>query len=339
MYKLLLVGLAALILFACAKPSDQLQSISGKTMGTTYTIKYVPSAYDSAVDAMQLQSLIDARLLQINQLMSTYIPDSELSLLNQAPANLPFPISGETAFVLEEAIRIGKLSEGALDITLGPVVNLWGFGPDLRPDVVPSSEQINRTREFVGLDKFLLESNTVFKSDASVYIDLSTIAKGYAVDELASILTEQGISNYLVEIGGEMRVSGKKPDDSDWLLAIEKPISTDRVIQRIITIGDNALASSGDYRNYFEEDGVRFSHLIDPLTASPIQHNLVAVSVIAPTCIEADGLATALIVMGQEKGKALAEKENIAALFITKNGDEFVEYRSNAFKQFVTVVQ
>lgn len=331
--------LSLILVFGCAESSNELKAIGGNTMGTTYTVKFVQKKTASPLDMAQLQSDIDNRLLAINQLMSTYIPDSELSLLNKSPANTPYVVSAETAKVIREALRLNVLSDGALDITVGPLVNLWGFGPTHRPDKIPTDEQINALLPMVGVDKFILDENTVVKKHDSVYIDLSTIAKGYAVDELANILINRGISDFLVEIGGEMRVAGSKPGQQDWLVAIEKPITSQRAVQRVISIGDNAIATSGDYRNYFEVDGVRFSHLIDPKTAYPIQHNLVAVSVIAPTCIEADGLATALIVMGAEKGKALAEQQGISALFITKEGTEFVEYRSTSFEQQIKVVQ
>lgn len=338
-YNALLLILSILMLSACTEPSHKIQALTGKTMGTTYNIKIVQENSASAVDISKLQVEIDQRLLDINQLMSTYIPDSELSLLNKAPANTPFLISAQTATVIREAMRIGQLSDGALDITVGPLVNLWGFGPNQRPDMVPTADQIDSVRAVVGLDKFVINGNTIIKQDDSVYLDLSTIAKGYAVDELASMLSNRGIDNYLVEIGGEMRASGNKPGDQDWLVAIEKPITSERTVQRIVALGNNAIATSGDYRNYFEEDGIRFSHLIDPKTAAPIDHNLVAVSVIAPSCIEADGLATALIVMGAKKGKVLAEQAQISALFITKEGNEFVEYRSTSFERLVKVVQ
>ncbi|WP_395341417.1 FAD:protein FMN transferase [Ningiella sp. W23] len=318
---------------------EQSEAFSGKTMGTTYNIKYVRSTESADIDSHLLQREVDKRLIQINQLMSTYIDDSELSLLNQAPANAPFAISQDTAVVINKALALAELSQGALDITIGPIVNMWGFGPTKRPERAPSAEQLSRAQDYVGLDKVSINNNLVTKHHPNVYIDLSTIAKGYAVDELAQILESYQITNYLVEIGGEMRLSGQKQGNQDWLVAIEKPITTERVAQRIISIGNNAIATSGDYRNYFEEDGVRFSHLIDPSTGAPIQHNLVAVSVIAPTCIEADGLATALIVMGAEAGTVLAEQENIAAIFITKEEDRFVEYRSTAFERQVKIVE
>lgn len=333
------VAILCFALFSCYSPNEQIITINGKTMGTSYTVKFVSDSDVKAPDSQVLANELDQRLIEINQLMSTYIPDSELSMLNNAPANQVFPVSIETAKVIRKAMEINKLSDGKLDITVGPLVNLWGFGPKQRPKVIPSEAQLAQVRPFVGPESFELLDNRIVKRYDEVYIDLSTIAKGYAVDELASILEAYAITNYLVEIGGEMRVSGLKPGEQDWVVAIEKPITHERAIQRTVTIGNNAIASSGDYRNYYEEDGVRFSHLIDPTTAHPIQHNLVAVSVVAATSMEADGVATALIVMGAEKGRALAEQENIAALFITKEGNEFVEYRSTAFERQVKIIQ
>jgi thiamine biosynthesis lipoprotein len=333
------VVIFCITLFSCYSPNEQIITINGKTMGTSYTVKFVNTSEAKAADSQVLANKLDQRLIEINQLMSTYISNSELSMLNNAPANQAFPISNETAQVIRKAMEINKLSDGKLDITVGPLVNLWGFGPKQRPEVIPSMEQIEEVRPYVGSESFELRDNRVVKRYDQVYIDLSTIAKGYAVDELANILEAYAITNYLVEIGGEMRLSGSKPGQQDWVVAIEKPITYERAIQRTIIIGDNAIASSGDYRNYYEEDGLRFSHLIDPSTAQPIQHNLVSVSVVASTSIEADGLATALIVMGAEKGRALAERENIAALFITKEENEFVEYRSTAFERQVKIIQ
>ncbi|MGB3726258.1 MAG: FAD:protein FMN transferase [Glaciecola sp.] len=338
--RLLLILGMGLLLQACTQPVSPLQSISGQTMGTTYSVKYVSNAeQDAKQQNAEFASEITSLLVDINQLMSTYIPDSELSLLNKADAGESYRISTETQYVINEALRIHALSGGMLDVTVGPLVNLWGFGPDKKPETLPTPEQLSDISDFVGIDKFTLNNNIVTKAHQQVYIDLSTIAKGYAVDEIAELLISHGISNFLVEIGGEMRLSGTKPHDQDWLVAIEKPVTNERSVQRVISIGDNAIASSGDYRNYFEEDGVRYSHLIDPTTAYPIQHNLVSVSVVASKSITADGLATALIVMGKDAGMDMAQANNIAALFVTKEGDEFVEYTTDAFNQRVTVIK
>jgi thiamine biosynthesis lipoprotein len=331
------LALFCVLLWSCTPRPAALIGLMGNTMGTTYSVKFVADT-EVPVSPEAMQTQIDALLVNINQLMSTYIESSELSLLNKAPANVPFVLSSQTSEVLTEAIRLYTLSDGALDVTVGPLVNLWGFGPNAKPETIPSQEELIQLRDYVGIDKFNFNFNTVTKSHDKVYIDLSTVAKGYAVDKIAELLISNGLTNYLVEIGGEMRVSGHKPNQENWHIAIEKPITGQRAIQSIIHIGDKALASSGDYRNYFEQDGIRYSHLINPNTGYPIQHNLVSVTVIADKSMIADGLATALIILGAEKGMALAEENQIAALFITKEGDTFVEYPSTEYKQQVVTL-
>lgn len=320
----------------CAKHQDTIVTINGNTMGTTYSIKYaVDEGTENKISADDLKEYIEQRLKEINQLMSTYIPDSELSIINRSPANIALKLSPETEYVIAKAIELNELSSGKLDITVGPLVNLWGFGPTKRPEKTPTKEEVEAVRDYVGIDKFVIDDNKLIKLHDKVYIDLSTIAKGYGVDAIAKVLESLGVFDYLVEIGGEMKLSGLKPNQQAWVVAIEKPVSNERAIQRIINVGNNAIATSGDYRNYFEQDGIRYSHLIDPDTALPIQHKLVSVTVVADTALLADGLATALIVLGEEKGQELAERENIKALFIVKEGNEFVEYESNAFKTLV----
>jgi len=327
-------------LWSCSGKPPAMVTLNGQTMGTTYSVKYLN--VDKAVTLLspaQMQEQIDALLINVNQLMSTYITDSELSLLNKSPANVAFPISTQTEYVITKALELHSISDGMLDITVGPLVNMWGFGPQKRANKIPSSEQLSSAMAYVGVDKFRLANSEIVKLHPNVYIDLSTIAKGYAVDEIAELLMSKGVTSFLIEIGGEMRAAGAKENDEKWLIAIEKPLSGQRSIQQIVSIGNNAIATSGDYRNYYEEDGVRYSHLISPITGYPITHNLVSVTVVAAKSIEADGLSTALMVMGSEKGRALAENEGIAALFITKEGEDFVEYQSKAFIQNVQVIE
>lgn len=338
MYKYAVIFVALFFILSCSRQTTDIVAFQGPTMGTLFQVKYVKSPDLKDIDDDLLEKEVVALLVQVNQLMSTYIEDSELSLLNKAPANTAFALSDETALVLKEAIRLNAVTAEALDITVGPLVNLWGFGPQLRPEKIPSQDALEAVSEYIGINKFTLNGNVVTKSHDDVYIDLSTIAKGYGVDRLAELLESYNIVNYLVDIGGEMRLSGKKPNDQDWRIAIEKPITTERAIQRLVSVGDNAIATSGDYRNYFEEDGVRYSHLISPTSLQPVQHNLVAVTVVAPSSMTADGLATGLNVLGQEKGLKIANDNDIAALFIVKEGDEFIEYRSKAFDQTVTVL-
>lgn len=329
-----LLPLFLLFIVSCSRQPSLELALSGKTMGTTYTVKLIKQA-DMPLDIDTLAAEIDAALIQVNALMSTYDPNSELSLLNKSEAGIPFPISEQTEYVLTEALRLNELSSGSLDVTVGPLVNSWGFGPNKKPERIPSVAQLAQISELVGSDKFSLSAGAVTKLKSGVYIDLSTIAKGYGVDVVADILEQKRIENYLVEIGGEMRVSGTKAEGVDWKIAIEKPIIGERAVQQIISIGNNAIATSGDYRNYFEEDGVRYSHLIEPTTGYPISHNLVSVTVIHTSSMTADGLATALNVMGTEKAKDLVLRNNIAVFMVFKEDDQFIEYTSPAFQEQV----
>lgn len=323
-----------LLLTACSEPTKQVVHLQGNTMGTTYNVKYVVG--DAGIKD-DLQAQIDQRLVTINKLMSTYDPTSELSRFNQHRFDESFVLSDETKFVLEEALRLAEFSHGVLDVTVGPLVNLWGFGPTKRPEKTPSEEQIIGIRDYVGYDKLTLRGNRLSKKHPMLYVDLSTIAKGYGVDQVADLLEQNKITNYLVEIGGEMRVKGVRGDGNKWIIAVEKPISSERAIQKLISIGDNALATSGDYRIYFEEDGVRYSHLIDPRTGKPIQHNLVSATVVHPSSMTADGLATAFNVMGWDEAKSLAEQADLAVLLIRRTQDGFEEYQSKQFDTLVNV--
>ncbi|WP_158965900.1 FAD:protein FMN transferase [Paraglaciecola sp. L3A3] len=330
---LILAFAIPLLLIACSQQTSEVH-LTGPTMGTTYNVKYIET---DTITPAELQKKIDNELVNINQLMSTYINDSELSRFNQWDNTEAFPLSTQTLFVMTEAKRLGELSGGLLDVTVGPLVNLWGFGPEARPEKIPTAADILAARERVGLNRLILNESSASKTHPDLYVDLSTIAKGYGVDRIAEILQQHNIHNYLVEVGGEMRLSGEKSNGKNWRVAIEKPLTTERAIERIISVGNNAIATSGDYRNYYEDEGVRYSHLINPQTGTPISHNLVSVTVVAPSSMTADGLATALNVMGKEKALILAEKYDLAVLLITKEKQGFKEYTSSMFDQLVTV--
>lgn len=331
-YYLGLVLVIGAILLISQPPNVIETHLTGRTMGTTYNVKYYSE--DSPNEAV-VKAQIDDLLVLINKQMSTYDKESELSRFNQWSGTDVFPVSQNTRAVLSEAIRLGEISNGILDVTVGPLVNLWGFGPDARPEVVPSPETIAQIKASIGLDKLTVTDSGVTKSSPELYVDLSTIAKGYAVDKVAELLASKQLNNYLVEIGGEMRVSGEKPEHQPWRIAVEKPVTKERAVQRILTIGDNAIATSGDYRNFYEVDGVRYSHLIDPRTGYPIQHNLVAVTVVHSSSMTADGLATALNVMGKDEALKVAEKNNLDVLLITRENGEFKEYTSGKFLDYI----
>jgi thiamine biosynthesis lipoprotein len=324
-----------LVVFSGCSPSNDLARqeylLQGNTMGTTYNIKLV----GQNIDVVKIQQGIDKQLQQLNQEMSTYITDSELSTFNQSRSLTPVNVSTGLARVIKEAIRLGKLSNGALDVTIGPLVNLWGFGPEYRPKTIPNNELIAATKARVGLDKFAFKNGMLSKSIPELYVDLSTIAKGYGVDLVAEFVEANGINNYLIEIGGEMRLKGFKHTGELWHVAIEKPLSTERAVYQIIVPKDNAVATSGDYRIYFEADGQRFSHIIDPKTGKPINHKLVSVTVIHPSSMTADGLSTAMMVMGEEKALAFAEANDLAVYIIEKTDHGFVEQSTVKFMQYL----
>lgn len=327
---MMLFILISLLLISGCKPQQSL--INGQTMGTYYSIKYISPS--NAPSESELQKQVDVLLEQVNDQMSTYRPNSELSRFNQSRiVNQKFPVSAATVKVVNEAFRINQLSNGALDITVGPLVNLWGFGPEEHKDRLPSEEELEKRKSWVGMDKLKVEENTLVKTIPELYLDLSSIAKGYGVDVVAEYLESMGINNYLVDIGGEVRTKGVNEREQRWRVAIEKPTAgIEQTVQEIIEPGDMSMATSGDYRNFFEIDGVRYSHTIDPRTGRPITNQIVSITVLSTSCMTADGLSTALGVMGVEEGIALAEKLDIPVMMITKSEQGFVEHYSTAFK-------
>ncbi|AWX16103.1 thiamine biosynthesis protein ApbE [Mergibacter septicus] len=334
---LALIGLA-FFLIGCGDKAE-IVSLSGKTMGTTYHIKYIDNG--SNVSMEKAHEEIDLLLKEVNNQMSTYQKDSELSLFNQyEEIDKPFPISADFAKVVKEAIRLNKITEGALDITVGPLVNLWGFGPEKQPDREPTQAQIDERKAWTGIDKLsLIEEEgkaKLVKHIPQLYVDLSSIAKGFGVDKVGEYLESIGINNYLVEIGGEIRARGVNEKGLPWQIAIEKPeFDGSRVIEQIIGLKDATIATSGDYRNYFEENGKRFSHEIDPTTGYPILHRLASISVIAPSCMTADGYATGLYVLGADKALEIAEQQNLAIYLIIMTDKGFEVKMSSAFKKIL----
>ncbi|HDZ9831864.1 TPA: FAD:protein FMN transferase [Yersinia enterocolitica] len=328
----LMVTVGVLLLTGCGPEQINLE---GKTMGTSYSIKYVSDS--STLSPKKLQQEIDRELEQVNDQMSTYRPNSELSRFNKSQkVDTPFPVSIATAKVVREAIRINRLTDGALDVTVGPLVNLWGFGPEGRPNVVPTDAEITKRREWVGIDKLAVENGALIKHIPELYVDLSAIAKGYGVDVVAEYLEAQNIDNYMVDIGGEVRTRGNNGENKPWRIAIEKPVAgSEQSAQEIIEPGRMAIATSGDYRNYFEQNGVRYSHTIDPETGRPIKHRLVSITVLDPSCMTADGLSTGLGVLGPERGMALANLLGIPVFMIVKTDDGFEERSSESFKPYL----
>jgi thiamine biosynthesis lipoprotein len=330
--------LAVLLCGAC-RPAPQatareLVTWQGQTMGTTYTVKVAGQAVPEQ-DQGRARDAIEAQLALVNQLMSTYLPTSELSRFNQSAGSEPFPLSPETLEVFEVAQRVGALSGGAFDVTVGPLVNAWGFGPPGKPVHPPSAAELDELKLRVGWDKIALEHTppAIRKSRPDVYCDLSAVAKGYAVDRVSETLSELGYLEHMVEVGGEVRARGRNAEGQLWRIGVEKPIEGGRAVQRALPLENLAMATSGDYRNYYEEGGRRISHEIDPRTAQPIGQRLASVTVVADRCVEADAFATALIVLGEEDAYRLAREQNLAVLFLVRQQDDFAERASPRFEE------
>jgi len=338
-----LLGVAVLVAFivaqlaGCANPSDptndqpKLLKLSGHTMGTTYSMKW-PASY--GIEPAQIESNVTEALTQVNQQMSTYINHSELSQFNQADAPATMEVSSELAQLVQQSIDLHAYTKGYFDVSIGPLVNIWGFGPDDIKTKAPDEAKISEAKAAIGIQAVTVRDTSISK-EANRYIDLSAIAKGYGVDKLADIMESYGIHHYLVEIGGEIRTKGQKAEGKPWRIAIEKPDAQGRSVQKVLAMPNTGMATSGDYRNYFEVDGERFSHTIDPNTGRPIRHKLASVTVLDPSCARADALATAMLVMGETKAQDFAKLNKIPAYFIIREGEGFKTSQSPSFESWL----
>ena len=327
----------AMLLSACQSATEErlLTTLQGATMGTTYTVKMVE--LPAGLKPEQIQAQIDTTLEKINLQMSTYRQDSELSRFNANEATDWTSVSQPLVDVLQRAQSISALTGGAFDVTVGPLVNLWGFGPDPGDDQVPSEQSIHKATERVGYAMLQVRRSpaAIKKDRPDLYIDLSAIAKGYAVDVVADYLQTLRIDHYMVEIGGEIRARGRNARGSSWRIAIEKPSTGARTLHTVVELNDVGIATSGDYRNYFEAEGQRYSHTIDPVSGRPVTHGLASVTVADPSTMQADALATALLVLGPDAGYRFAEQHQLAAYFIVKGEDGFYDKASTTFRRYL----
>lgn len=327
---LLLAGL----LFAAGSKAPPVTVLHGSTMGTTWTVRIGTRPPD--VGEAGLREGIEAVLESVNAQMSTWREDSLLSRFNRLPSGGSIDLPDGFASVLGAALDLAEETDGAYDPTVGPLVNLWGFGPDPLRDTVPSAAEIAAARARVGWQRLAWDrKSTVLVQPGGVYLDLSSIAKGHAVDSVLSWLVAQGVDGVLVDIGGETRTRGRKPDGSPWRIAIEQPVPGPGALQRVLEPGDRAIATSGNYRNHFDVGGQRYSHTIDPRTGQPVRHELVAVSVAHGNCMQADALATALGVLGPDEGHEFALQRDLAVLFQVERDGRVVERMTPAFQRLV----
>lgn len=329
----ILLLLALLLASACDNTSRLPEfELTGSTMGTSYSIKLV--APPDALNKDRLREEIAATLERAENLASTYRENSELSVFNANTSTNWIPVSAELCDIVEQALQISRDTDGAFDITVGPLVNLWGFGPTGDAVQPPTADEISAALTRVGYAHLQTDCSVpaLRKDRHDLYVDLSGWAKGYAVDRLALLLDEAALDDYLVEIGGELRALGNNANGMPWAIAIEKPTTDSRAPQTILRVTNTGVATSGDYRNYFEFDGAHYSHTIDARSGRPVSHALAAVTVLDRSAAFADGMATALLVLGPQAGPALAEKLGLAAYFLIRGATGLEVHKTTVFE-------
>ena len=308
--------------------------LEGSVMGTTWN---ATGTFRGQLAVAEVLREINTALDRVDLLMSTYKADSEISRFNAAPAQVPFVVAEETAFVVNAALTLAATTEGAFDPTVMPLVDLWGFGPAGRNVEAPSEEALAQALQSVGWKAIRVDAAkdglpVLWKEFSERQLDLSAIAKGYGVDAACAALDALGVPDYLIEVGGELRCKGLSPSGQPWRIGIDAPGDMSRPgenLQTVLEPGNAAVATSGDYRNYRVVDGARVSHTIDPRNGKPLQHGLASVSILAPTCMMADGLATACMVLGREQALALiAATPETEAMLIEHDGEHFQVYTS-----------
>ncbi len=323
---------AFILLISC---SDRPQiHIQGETMGTTYNVKIVT---ETEVDQAKLRARIYSVLLEVNRQMSTWQDDSEISQFNNFKDTSAYSISADFYNVVKMSQELAELTEGAFDITIKPLVSAWGFKREGRPKHKLSQGTLDSLLAFTGYRKIeLLPDNHIRKTDPRVTIDLGGIAKGFGVDKVKLVLDSAGFTNYFIEIGGEDIAKGNNAKGEAWRVGISlpRPEANPNDLQKVLALSDKAIATSGDYRNFYWLDGEFVSHRLDPKTGRPVQSSLASASVITDNCAYADGLALAFLIIGKDKALEIANRlDHVDAYFIERESDSsFVEYFSNNFE-------
>jgi FAD:protein FMN transferase len=335
--KILLLILTLMVLISHCEPPLTVTKWTGQTMGTFYTVSvYGPEMDD--VRHLQIHDGIDSVLHSINKQMNPWDPGSEISRFNRMNSGDTLNIHPDFARVLRISKEIWNISDGAFDPTVGPLVDLWGFGPDSKDKKVPKTKEIQARLEYTGYDLIALQGNRLSKKDSRVRLDLSAVAKGFGVDAVARHIMSRGFVNCLVEIGGEIYAHGEVKGRK-WHLGIDRPSDLSlpgENLSSIITISGYGVATSGDYRNFYVDQGRRFSHTIDPQTGKPVDHNLASVTIIAPDCARADAIATACLVTGDDAPDWLETRDSVEGYFIFREDSAaFREIMTTGFKQFL----
>lgn len=325
----LLLVVFVVLLAGCERDVEPVR-LQGTVFGTAWSLTYLPD--DTTPPVSEVRAALESAFDIVNASMNTYDPDSTISRFNALPAKEVMEVDWDFTYVFNEARRITELSGGKYDVTISPLLGVWGFGPE-GPETFPEPEVVQAALEKTGLAQLAWDPSArlLAKYKDGVRLEFSSIAKGYGVDLGADALEELGLDQFMLEIGGEMQLRGLSPRGDRWRVAIERPEAGRRGIQAAIALTDTGVATSGDYRNYFERDGKRYSHLLDPTTGYPIEHDLVSATVVHPSTALADAWATALCIMGAEQALALAEERNMAVYLIRRQGDELTAVWSSAF--------
>lgn len=327
MYRCLLLTLFCCV-SACSNRTE-LTKFSGFAQGTTYNITYVAP---QGVDTAAVQAAVQQEFDRIDKALSNYRDDSAIEQFNTQKTTDPLTVDPELMELVKVARQIHQASSGCYDLTIKPLFDLWGFKKDVFTP--PSAEALAQTLAEVGMDKLeVAGANQLRKTLPDLRIDISSIGQGYTVDRMAQILEDTGVEHYLVEIGGELKIRGRKPDGKPWRIALEKPLPGERRMHKIVSFDSGepmALMASGTYRHYFDQDGKRYSHILDARSGKPIEHNTVSVAILHPDPTLADAWSTALLCLGTEQGLLAADKAGLAALFIDQQGDELIEHKSRA---------
>lgn len=328
-FRPVIVAALAAALTGCFHSAQPVSEITGATMGSTYSIKWVDAADSPAPQVMQEQ--VEAMLADFDVEVSTWRDDSALSRFNALPADSCMSMPDSVLDMVKLAEQLHTDSNGSFDLTVGPLLKIWGFHGGDGSQVMPDAEQLEATLARVGQAHLRREDDQLCK-DVDLKVDVSAIAAGYMVDRVTEHLQAQGITSYMVEMTGELKAEGLKPDKSPWRIAIEEPRDDNRMAHLIIELDGYGVSTSGDYRNYFELDGKRYSHTFDPVSGKPVMHELAAVTVLDPSTAMADGLSTVLLVKGPVDGWDYAIERDIAALFVIREGESFISRSTPAFK-------
>ncbi|MDZ7851505.1 MAG: FAD:protein FMN transferase [Halomonas sp.] len=332
--RLLWLLLLITLLVGCSerdRPLDSPVTLEGEIFGTFYQVVIADPLTRREAD--ELEAGILDELESVDAAMSTWRDDSELMVFNEAPLGEWQPLSDELLEVLAIGQSVAEASDGAFDMTIGGLVNLWSFGPEARPREIPDKVTLTARLKEIGPDSLEIDAQALqARRLRDVFVDLSAVAKGHATDRVAAYLTQQELANFLVNLGGEVKVRGHRDGESaPWRIGIEAPRDGPQNARHVLPLQDIALATSGDYRNYFEHNGQRYSHTLDPRTGRPIDHRLASVTVIHPSDAWADAWATALLVLGEEAGMSLARERSLAVLMLVRQGEGWTSLASPAF--------